>query len=114
MSRSLAFVEAEQQSVSKVNERKVTVAARVEPSLAEAVAALADVGNRSTSREIRAAIAEHVKESSAAAAPSSAAQSTAPSERGDARAPQLAGTRPSSGAPGAPGPPAGARPKEAA
>ena len=78
---------------SDVNgERKVTVAARVEPSLAEAVVALADRGNRSTSREIAAAISEHVfKESaSAAAATSSALRSSAPSERGEARASQLA------------------------
>jgi hypothetical protein len=78
---------AEEQDVSDASEvnqagRKVTVAARVEPSLAEAVVALADLGNRSTSREIAAAIAEHVsKESaSAAATSSSAVRSSAPSE----------------------------------
>jgi predicted transcriptional regulator len=48
-------------NVSEVNpERKVTVAARVPPDLAEAVAALADAGNRSISREVSAAIREHV------------------------------------------------------
>jgi len=56
-------------NASEVNQaRKVTVAARVEPSLAEAVVALADRGNRSTSREIAAAIAEHVSKESAPAA----------------------------------------------
>jgi hypothetical protein len=44
--------------VSRVNERKITVTARVEPSLAEAVAALADVGNRPISREIAAKLSD--------------------------------------------------------
>jgi hypothetical protein len=38
----------------------VTVAARVPPDLAEAVARLADAGDRSISREIGRAIQEHV------------------------------------------------------
>jgi hypothetical protein len=103
--------------VDSVNrEYLVHVGAKVEPDLADAVRQLADDGNRSLSREIRAAIAEHVsKESSATAvAPSSAAKSTAPSERGDARAPRLAGKRPSPGAPDTSGPPTGARPRKAA
>jgi hypothetical protein len=97
-------------------EHLVHVGAKVEPNLADAVRQLADDGNRSLSREIRAAIAEHVsKESSAPAAASSfsAARSAPPLERGEARAPQLAGIRPSSGAPDGSGPPAGTRPKEA-
>jgi hypothetical protein len=44
--------------VSRVNERKITVTARVEPSLAEAVAALADVGNRPISRGIAAKLSD--------------------------------------------------------
>ena len=75
-------------NASEVNQaRKVTVAARVEPSLAEAVVALAERGNRSTSREIAAAISEHVQSesqvsASAAATASSAIRSSAPPERG--------------------------------
>ncbi len=94
-------------NASEVNQaRKVTVAARVEPLLAEAVVALADRGNRSTSREIAAAIAEHVsKESAPAAVPtSSAVRSSASSERGEACAPQLAGRPTSPGAPDTPPP----------
>jgi hypothetical protein len=48
--------------VSTVNpERKVTVASRVPPDLAAAVARLADEGNRTVSREVCGALAEHVK-----------------------------------------------------
>jgi hypothetical protein len=96
-------------------ERKVNIAARVPPALAAAVADLPESGNRTVSREVAQAVAEHVKESSAtAAAAFSAARSAAPLERGDARAPRLAGKRPGPGAPDLPGgPPAGARPKEA-
>ena len=99
-------------NASEVNQaRKVTVAARVEPSLAEAVVALADRGNRSTSREIAAAIAEHVSKESAPAAATtrSAVGSSAPSERDIApvRA-QLAGTRPNPAAPHGSGAPVGA------
>jgi hypothetical protein len=70
-------------AVSKVNpERKVTVAARVAPALADAVRTLADAGDRSTSHEIAAAIAEHISQESASAAAttSSAVRSSAPSE----------------------------------
>jgi hypothetical protein len=46
---------------SEVNpERKVTVAARVPPELAEAVRTLADAGDRTVSREVFRAIREHV------------------------------------------------------
>ena len=92
-------------------ERKVSIAARVPPALAAAVADLAERGNRSVSREVAQAVAEHVKESSAmAAAPTSSAavRLAAPSERGDARASQLAGNRPSPVAPDGSGPPGGA------
>jgi hypothetical protein len=111
MPRLLAFV-AEELDVSK--ERKVNIAARVPPELAAAVADLAERGNRTVSREVAQAVAEHVKESSApAAAAFSAAQSAAPLERGDARAPQLAGKRPNPGALDGSGPLTGARPREA-
>jgi predicted transcriptional regulator len=51
-------------NVSEVNEaRKVTIAARVPPALAEAVAALADAGNRTLSREVLWAIKSHVERS---------------------------------------------------
>jgi hypothetical protein len=96
-------------------EHLVHVGAKVQPDLADAVRQLADDGNRSLSREIRAAITEHVKESSTTSAdPSAAARSATASERGDARAPRLAGIRPSSGAPDTPGLPTGARPKDVA
>jgi hypothetical protein len=45
---------------NSVNEHLVHIGARVEPDLAEAVARLADAGDRSVSREIRRAIREHV------------------------------------------------------
>jgi len=41
-------------------ERKVTVAARVPPDLADAVRSLADAGDRTLSREVCCAIREHV------------------------------------------------------
>jgi hypothetical protein len=51
-------------NVSEANEaRKVTIAARVPPALAEAVAALADAGNRTLSREVLWAIKSHVERS---------------------------------------------------
>jgi hypothetical protein len=46
-------------------ERKVTVAARFPPALADAVAALADAGDRTLSREVFRAIREHVERSAA-------------------------------------------------
>jgi predicted transcriptional regulator len=97
-------------------ERKVNIAARVPPALAAAVADLAERGNRSVSREVAQAVAEHVKESSvmAAAPTSSAARSAAPLERGEARASRLAGKRLTPAAPDGSGPPGGARPREAA
>ena len=50
--------------VSDANsERKVTVAAQVAPDLADAVRTLADDGNRTVSREVARAIAEHVERS---------------------------------------------------
>jgi hypothetical protein len=50
--------------VSKANPaRKVTVAARVPPELAQALAVLADAGNRTVSREVSSAIREHVARS---------------------------------------------------
>jgi len=49
--------------------RLVQVGAKVPCELAEAVAQLADEGNRSISREIRSAIAEHVDRSSAGSSP---------------------------------------------
>jgi hypothetical protein len=90
---------------SDVNlERKATIAARVPLELKEAMVALADAGNRSTSREIAAAIAEHVSKESApaAATTSSAVRSSAPSERDEARSSPLAGTRPSLSGPDLP------------
>src|SRR5437660_10081482 len=109
-------------NASEVNrERKVTVAARVPPDLAAAVARLADAADRTVARESGRAIREHVQSetrlhqvSTTAVATSSAVRSSAPSQRGEARAPQLAGIRPSLGGPDMPGPPAGAPPKEAA
>jgi hypothetical protein len=50
---------------SDVNtERKVTVAARVPPDLADAVRTLADAGDRTVSREVARAIREHVDKAS--------------------------------------------------
>jgi predicted transcriptional regulator len=49
-------------------ERKVTVAARVPPELARAVAELANLGNRTLSREVASAIAEHVEKSAGSSA----------------------------------------------
>jgi predicted transcriptional regulator len=49
-------------NVSTVNaERRVTIAARVPPDLAEAMAALADAGDRTVSREVFRAIRAHVE-----------------------------------------------------
>jgi hypothetical protein len=51
-------------NVSEANQaRKVTIAARVPPALAEAVAALADAGDRTRSREVLRAIESHVERS---------------------------------------------------
>ena len=44
-----------------IPKRKVQVGARIEPRLAEEVRTLAELGNRSVSREISAAIKEHVE-----------------------------------------------------
>jgi hypothetical protein len=53
---------AEQRGVNQVHPAHlVHVGAKVEPALAEAVRQLADNGDRSLSREIRRAIAEHVE-----------------------------------------------------
>jgi hypothetical protein len=53
--------------VSTVNaanrERRVTIAARVPPALAEAVAVLAEAGDRTVSREVFRAIRAHVQKS---------------------------------------------------
>src|SRR5215218_1577065 len=50
--------------VSAVNpEHRVTIAARVPPDLAEAVAELADAGDRTVSREVFRAIKSHVERS---------------------------------------------------
>jgi hypothetical protein len=50
--------------VSSVNlDKKVTIAARVPPDLADAVAALADAGDRTVSREVFGAIRAHVQSS---------------------------------------------------
>jgi hypothetical protein len=50
-------------NVSAVNpERKVTVAARVPPELAQQVAALAEAGDRTLSREVFRALRAHVSE----------------------------------------------------
>jgi predicted transcriptional regulator len=47
--------------VNAVNKTyKVTVAGRVDPELAQAVRRLADLGNRSVSREVDAALRRHV------------------------------------------------------
>lgn len=46
--------------MSNVNERKVTVAARVPLDLATELTRMAETGNRTVSREIWAAVAEHV------------------------------------------------------
>jgi Ribbon-helix-helix protein, copG family len=62
LNRTLGHLVAEQQSVNQVNSAHlVHVGAKVEPALAEAVRQLADNGDRSLSREIRRAIAEHVE-----------------------------------------------------
>jgi predicted transcriptional regulator len=51
-------------NVNSVNpERRVTIAARVPPDLAEAVATLAERGDRTVSREVFRAIRTHVQES---------------------------------------------------
>jgi predicted transcriptional regulator len=59
-------------------ERKVTVAARVPPELARAVAELADVGNRTLSREVASAIAEHVERSASSGSLAEPAERSAP------------------------------------
>ena len=78
--------------VSNANEvnlaRKVTVAARVPPELAEAVRTLADAGDRTVSREVFRALREHVDKADspsvpvakAPAAPSSLSAAGAPRE----------------------------------
>jgi hypothetical protein len=51
-------------NVSAVNpEHRVTIAARVPPDLADAVAELADAGDRTVSREVFRAIKSHVERS---------------------------------------------------
>ena len=76
-------------NASEVNpERKVTVAARVPPDLAEAVRTLADAGDRTVSREVFRALREHVDKADppstpvaeAPAAPSSIPAAGAPPE----------------------------------
>jgi hypothetical protein len=58
---------AETQRVSEVDavnrERRVTIAARVPPDLAEALAALAEACDRTVSREVFRAIRAHVQKS---------------------------------------------------
>lgn len=94
------------------------IAALVPDSMRTELERSAAEHERSLSGEIRAALRQHLrdpgeqvpKESSVtAAAPTSSAavRSTAPSERGEARASQLAG-RPSPAAPDGSGPPGGA------
>src|SRR6266550_5449246 len=56
----------------------------------------------------------HQASTPAAVTTTSAARSATPSQRGEGRAPQLAGIRSSPGVPDGSGPPTGARPKEAA
>jgi hypothetical protein len=71
----------------KENRRhKTTIAARIPRELKEAVVALADAGNRSTSREIAAAIKEHVDKASPPSTPVAEAPA-APSDRHAAGAP---------------------------
>jgi predicted transcriptional regulator len=52
-----------------VNAKLIPVAARVPPELAEAVARLADAGDRSVSGEIRRAIREYVERADAGGCP---------------------------------------------
>jgi Arc-like DNA binding domain len=97
---------------------RVQVHAHVEPEVRAELAAVARVNDRSLAAEIRQAIAEHVSKESAPAGDStfSAVRSSAPSERGEACASQLAGIRPSPGAPDVPGPaprPGGKQPPSA-
>jgi hypothetical protein len=73
-------------NASQVNrERKVTVAARVPPELAEAVRTLADAGDRTVSREVFRAIREHVDKASPPSIP--VAAPAAPSDPHAAGAP---------------------------
>ena len=92
---------------------KAFVSAQFPRALRDQLARSARSHDRSVSGELREAVRQHVQsknqESAPAAATSSAVRSSAPSERDDARASQLAGRRPSPGAPDVlPGPPAGA------
>jgi plasmid stability protein len=98
------------------------IAALVPDSMRTELERSAAEHERSLSGEIRAALRQHLQDPSedasqasapAAATTSSAARSAASAERGEARASQLAGIRPSPAAPDGSGPPGGARPKEA-
>ena len=104
---------AEEQSMKPKNDERTKLSAMVPRANVDALFRIAREHDKSVSAEVRAAVAEHVSKESAPAVPSFAARPSAPSERGDARAPRLAGTWPSLGAPDGSGPPAGTRPKEA-
>jgi predicted transcriptional regulator len=94
-------------NVSAVNpEQRVTIAARVPPDLAEAVAELANAGDRTVSREVFRAIKSHVERSAMGSDSLAAGESVlgrssfvdAPAERdetpnlrGQSSSPQLAG-----------------------
>jgi hypothetical protein len=49
--------------------KSISLGARVEPELAEAVRSLADAGDRSVSREVRRALLEHVAQASPGGSP---------------------------------------------
>jgi hypothetical protein len=57
---------AEVPDVGDINEAKVTVAGRVPAELATSIARMAADGNRTISREVWAALQEHVEQSSSA------------------------------------------------
>src|SRR5438034_2770871 len=98
--------------VPKSSER-TKLSALVPRADVDALFRIARSHDRSVSAEVRSAIAEHVvdnasQESPTAAASFSAARLAASAERGEARAPRLAGNRPSPAAPDGSGPPGGA------
>jgi hypothetical protein len=66
---------------NRVNPRLVYVGAKVPAEDAEAIAQLADEGDRTVRREIRRAIREHLERSEAAGGTSSSPPSVSPVER---------------------------------
>lgn len=68
--------------MNKVNAKpRVTIGARIQPALAEAVARLAEDGDRSVSREIERAVRAHVARSDAGGSVASSPPPAVPDER---------------------------------